>query len=166
MSKKKVFKDAFYGPTGEKKVVLGNVKHFGDEKDISLNKSEPGDNVGMIGVNSESLLSSATTTSKTKHINTGMVFGFLLGSPDFTINDDGIVFPPYLPIFLKKKWIDSKIIKIPVEVSVRKSFVLNINLLVVDGKSATAKTQFIRKLFSTINGFGEATTPSKFEGII
>ncbi|KAG9287723.1 hypothetical protein G9A89_004126 [Geosiphon pyriformis] len=35
-----------------------------------------------------------------------------------------------------------------------------------EGKSATAKTQVIRKLFSGINGFGRATTPSKFEGII
>ncbi|KAG9298517.1 hypothetical protein G9A89_018876 [Geosiphon pyriformis] len=36
----------------------------------------------------------------------------------------------------------------------------------VENKSATAKTQLIKKFFSTINSFGGATTPSKFEGII
>ncbi|KAG9298367.1 hypothetical protein G9A89_003184 [Geosiphon pyriformis] len=63
-------------------------------------------------------------------------------------------------------WLDPKIVKSQVEVAVRKFFVLNINLSAVEGKSATAKTQLIRKLFSKINGFGETTTPSKFEGII
>ncbi|KAG9291508.1 hypothetical protein G9A89_021927 [Geosiphon pyriformis] len=53
-----------------------------------------------------------------------------------------------------------------VEVTVKKSFALDINLSVVEEKSAMAKTQVIRKLFSTINSFGGATTPSKFEGII
>ncbi|KAG9304059.1 hypothetical protein G9A89_005969 [Geosiphon pyriformis] len=48
----------------------------------------------------------------------------------------------------------------------KKSFTLDINLSAVEGKSATAKTQVIRKLFSGINGFGGATIPSKFEGII
>ncbi|KAG9306177.1 hypothetical protein G9A89_016081 [Geosiphon pyriformis] len=38
--------------------------------------------------------------------------------------------------------------------------------LAVEGKSAMAKTQVIRKLFSKINGFGGATTLSKFEEII
>ncbi|KAG9287668.1 hypothetical protein G9A89_004015 [Geosiphon pyriformis] len=53
-----------------------------------------------------------------------------------------------------------------VKVSVKKSFALDINLSVVEGKSATAKIQFIRKIFSLVNGFGEATISSKFEGII
>ncbi|KAG9303460.1 hypothetical protein G9A89_013787 [Geosiphon pyriformis] len=54
----------------------------------------------------------------------------------------------------------------PLEVAMKKSFTLDINLLAVEEKLATAKTQVIRKLFSGINGFGGATTPSKFEGII
>ncbi|KAG9285484.1 hypothetical protein G9A89_021434 [Geosiphon pyriformis] len=52
------------------------------------------------------------------------------------------------------------------EVAVKKSFALDINLSAVEGKLATAKTQVIQKLFSKINGFGRAITPSKFEGII
>ncbi|KAG9288547.1 hypothetical protein G9A89_006043 [Geosiphon pyriformis] len=54
----------------------------------------------------------------------------------------------------------------PVEVFVRKLFALDINLLAIEGKFATAKTQFIRKIFSTVNGFGGATIFSKFEEII
>ncbi|KAG9302317.1 hypothetical protein G9A89_008809 [Geosiphon pyriformis] len=82
------------------------------------------------------------------------------------MNDNEVVLSSRLPISLEKKWIDPKIIKTPVEVSVKKLFALDINLSAVEGKLATAKTQLIRKIFSTVNGFGEATTLSKFEGII
>ncbi|KAG9298528.1 hypothetical protein G9A89_018887 [Geosiphon pyriformis] len=123
------------------------------------------EDIGMTGVNGQSLLSSDATTFKTKHINTDIVFGSLLGSPDFTI-DDKITLLPHLSISLKKKWIDPKIIKTLMEVSIKKLFTLDINLSAVEGKSATAKTQLIRKIFSKINGFGGATTLSKFEGII
>ncbi|KAG9307787.1 hypothetical protein G9A89_023352 [Geosiphon pyriformis] len=172
MSKKKVSKSAFHGPVGgfftqKKKVVLENVKHSGNEKDISLSKFGLGnsvyfnvnslfgnnENVGITGINGESLLGSATTTPKMKCINTGTVFGSPLDSSDFTMDDNDI-------------WIDPKIIKIPVEVSVRKFFTLDINFLVVDNKSATAKTQFIRKIFSSVNGFGGTTISLKFEEII
>ncbi|KAG9295817.1 hypothetical protein G9A89_009046 [Geosiphon pyriformis] len=61
-----------------------------------------------------------------------------------------VVLPSCLPISLDKKWIDSKIIKTPMEVSVKKLFALNINLLAVERKSTTAKTQLIRKIFSLI----------------
>ncbi|KAG9285159.1 hypothetical protein G9A89_004374 [Geosiphon pyriformis] len=177
MSKKKVPKGAFYGPAS---VVLGNVKHFGDEKDISLSKSGPGNNVysnmdslsgndkdvGMTGVNGESLLGSAVTIPKIKHVNTGTMFGSPLGFSDFTMDNDEIVLPFCLSISLEKKWIDLKIIKISVEVSVKRLFALDINFSAVEGKSAMAKSQLIKKIFSMVNGFGGATTPSKFEGII
>ncbi|KAG9285362.1 hypothetical protein G9A89_010837 [Geosiphon pyriformis] len=160
MSKKKAPKGVFYGSAGgsfmqKKKVVLGNIKHSGDEKDISLSKSSSGNSVytdvnslfgdnkviGMTDVNSGSHLGLAVTTSKTKHVNTGVGFDFPLSSSNFYMEDDEIV-------------------------SVKKSFTLDINLSAVEGKSATAKTQVIRKNFSSINGFGRATTPSKFEKII
>ncbi|KAG9303966.1 hypothetical protein G9A89_005876 [Geosiphon pyriformis] len=162
MSKKRAPKSIFHSPAGssfaqKKKVVFGNIKHSGNEKDISLNKSGLGDsvyfdvnslsgddkNVGMTGVNSGSLLGLATITPKAKHINTSTVFGFPLGSSNFDMNDN-------------KK----------VKVSVRQLFALDINLLAVKGKLVMAKTQFVRKNFLSVNGFGEATTPSKFEGII
>ncbi|KAG9300025.1 hypothetical protein G9A89_009753 [Geosiphon pyriformis] len=63
-------------------------------------------------------------------------------------------------------WIDPKIIKTQVDVAIKKSFTLDINLSAVEGKLATAKTHVIRKLFSRINGFGGTTTLSKFEEII
>ncbi|KAG9286815.1 hypothetical protein G9A89_012365 [Geosiphon pyriformis] len=155
MSKKKASKSAFYDPAGgffsqKKKVIHGNIKHSGDKRNISLSKSGSGDNVysdvkslsgdyknvSMSNVNDGFLLGLAATTPKAKQINTGAVFGFPL------------------------------IIKTPVEVSVKKLFALDINLSAVEKKSAMAKTQLIRKNFSSVNGFGRATTLLKFEGII
>ncbi|KAG9287997.1 hypothetical protein G9A89_017592 [Geosiphon pyriformis] len=163
MYKKKAPKNIFYGPVSgsflqKKKVVLKNIKHSGDKKNISLNKSGLGNNmffdvnslsgneksVDMTGIDDGSLLNSVANTLKAKYINTGIVFSFL----NFDMNDDIVI------------------IKTPVEVSVKRLFALNINFLAVDGKSVTAKTQLIRKLFSSVNGFGEATTSSKFEKII
>ncbi|KAG9296174.1 hypothetical protein G9A89_014766 [Geosiphon pyriformis] len=185
MSKKKVPKGAFHGPTGgffaqKKKVVLRNVKHSGNEKDISLSKSGPGnsvysdvdsisgddEDVGMSGINERSPLGSAATTPKAKRVNTGILFGSPLGSPNFAMDDDEIVLPPCLPISLEKKWIDPKIIKTLVKVSIKKFFALDIDLSAVESNSATVKIRLIRKIFSSVNGFGGATTPSKFEGII
>ncbi|KAG9306402.1 hypothetical protein G9A89_018285 [Geosiphon pyriformis] len=186
MSKKKAPKGAFHGLAGgsfsqKKKVVLENVKHSGNKKDISLNRSELGNNVysdvdsvsgdekstNMTSINVGFLLDSAANTLKAKRVNTGAVFGLPLGSPNFVMNDDeDVSFPSHLSISLKKKWIDPKIVKTQVEVLVKKSFALDINLSAVEEKSATLKTQFIRKLFSKINDFGGATTFSKFEGII
>ncbi|KAG9304897.1 hypothetical protein G9A89_010759 [Geosiphon pyriformis] len=150
----------------KKKVVLGNIKHSGDEKDISLNKSEPSKNVFsnvnslsgdekvsiITSINVGSLLNSAANTSKTKCVNTGVAFGSLFGSPNFNINNKkkvSLLF--YLSISLDKKWVDLKIVKTQIKVSVRQSFALNINLLAVEGKLVIAKTQIIRKIFSTIN---------------
>ncbi|KAG9302194.1 hypothetical protein G9A89_020628 [Geosiphon pyriformis] len=166
MSKKKAPRGALHGLAGgsfsqKKKVVIGNVKHSGDEKNIFLNKSGSGGNVfsdvnslsgddddaSMSGFYGESPFGSAANTPKAKCVNTGAVFGSPLKSPNFAMND-------------------VEIVKVPVEVSVKKSFALDINLLAVEGKSATAKTQVIRKIFSLVNGFGKATTLSKFEGII
>ncbi|KAG9284464.1 hypothetical protein G9A89_014068 [Geosiphon pyriformis] len=162
MSKKKAPKDAFYGSTGgyfsqKKKVVSENIKHLGDKKDISLNKSELGDNMfsnvdslfgdekgaNMTNINVGFLLDLAANTPKTKHINTGVIFGFSLSSSNFDINNNK-----------------------EMKVLVRKSFALDINLSAVEGKLAMAKTQFTRNFFSIINGFGGATTFSKFEKII
>ncbi|KAG9306145.1 hypothetical protein G9A89_016049 [Geosiphon pyriformis] len=53
-----------------------------------------------------------------------------------------------------------------VNVSARKSFTLNIDLVNISEKSVQDKLAVVRKLFSKINGFGRASTPSKFSGII
>ncbi|KAG9293612.1 hypothetical protein G9A89_005615 [Geosiphon pyriformis] len=127
-SKKKTPNGTFYGSADgffsqKKKVVLGNIKHSGNKRNIFLSKSGSGnsiysnveslsdknENISMSETNGGSLLGSAATTSKTKQVNTGAA---------------------------------------------------------VEGKLATAKTQLIKKIFSTVNGFRGATTPSKFEGII
>ncbi|KAG9307004.1 hypothetical protein G9A89_003055 [Geosiphon pyriformis] len=143
MSKKKAPKGTLYGPAGgffsqKKKVVLGNIKHSSNKRDIFLVKLSSSDmclnidsesscgedNIVIKNVNSGSFLDSAATTPKAKRVNSNMVFGSPLGSFNYEIKEE----------------IDSKIVKTPVKVSVRKSFALNINLLAVKDKSAIAKT--------------------------
>ncbi|KAG9300158.1 hypothetical protein G9A89_010568 [Geosiphon pyriformis] len=142
MSKKKAPKGAFHGPAGgsfaqKKGWFLAIV--YSDVHSLFGDDED----VGITGVYGGSLLGSAATIPKVKCVDTGTIFGSPLGSPDFTMNDDEIV-----------------------EMSVKKSFALNINLSAIERKSAMTKTQVIRKLFSGINGFGGATTLSKFERII
>ncbi|KAG9302711.1 hypothetical protein G9A89_005185 [Geosiphon pyriformis] len=96
MSKKKVLKGTLYDLAGgsfsqKKKVVLDNVKHSGDERDISLVKLGSGDmysdmnsesscgknNTVIKGINSGSLLGLAATIPKAKRVNSSMVFGII-----------------------------------------------------------------------------------------
>ncbi|KAG9300023.1 hypothetical protein G9A89_009751 [Geosiphon pyriformis] len=53
-----------------------------------------------------------------------------------------------------------------VNISVYKSFALDIGLDKMVGKSSQKKLQVVKRLFSKINGFGEVFTSSKFVGII
>ncbi|KAG9293884.1 hypothetical protein G9A89_019222 [Geosiphon pyriformis] len=98
-------------------------------------------------------------TFKSSKILTKKALGKPLGKIDFlNNNDDNILLdkPLVLPLPLKNL----------VNVSVKKFFTLNIGLDNVVRKSAQKKLMVIRKLFSKINSFGEAFTPSKFAGII
>ncbi|KAG9293020.1 hypothetical protein G9A89_016382 [Geosiphon pyriformis] len=186
MARKKVHKGVFHGPADDsfaqkKKVVVGNVKHSDDEKDVSLDKPVTGGNtfsnvdgessdskssVLMAGVSAGSLLGSAVNTPKAKNVISGVVDGSSLGSINYDIDEDVENLPSPLNLPLSKRWIDPKVVKTPVEVAVKKFYALNINLSAVEKKSTTAKTQAIRKIFSVVNGFRGAITPSKFEGII
>ncbi|KAG9303341.1 hypothetical protein G9A89_013667 [Geosiphon pyriformis] len=110
---------------------------------------------------------SKMNTPQAKCFNNDVIVGSLFGSINYDMKEEEEVsLFPCKSFSLDKAWIDPKIIKTQVEVAVKKSFALDINLLAVEGKLAMAKTHVIRKLFSGINGFGEATTPSKFEEII
>ncbi|KAG9292606.1 hypothetical protein G9A89_006978 [Geosiphon pyriformis] len=102
-------------------------------------ESDSGDSVA--GGNNGSLFGSTATTPKTKRVKNNLDCGSPLGSLDYNMNDDdGSPLSPLL-----------------VEVAVKKSFALDINLLAVEGKSVTVKTQLIRKLFSKINESMEKT---------
>ncbi|KAG9291677.1 hypothetical protein G9A89_022096 [Geosiphon pyriformis] len=57
-------------------------------------------------------------------------------------------------------------IKLFVQVPVCKSFALDINLVAIAGKFSQEKLSFIRKIFLSVNGFGGASIPSKFGGVI
>ncbi|KAG9289272.1 hypothetical protein G9A89_007517 [Geosiphon pyriformis] len=106
-------------------------------------------------------------TPQAKCFNNSAIIGSLLGSINYDMEEEEEVFlSSHKSFSLDKAWIDPKIIRTQVEVAVKKSFTLDINLSAVEKKSTTTKTQVIRKLFSGINGFGGATTSSKFEEII
>ncbi|KAG9293549.1 hypothetical protein G9A89_005552 [Geosiphon pyriformis] len=93
-------------------------------------------------------------------VTTRKALGKPLGKIDFlddNDNDDVLLDAPLvLPSSLKNL----------VNVSVRKSFALDLDLKAVEENSAQEKLKKIRSLFSGINGFGRASTPSKFSGII
>ncbi|KAG9305537.1 hypothetical protein G9A89_003600 [Geosiphon pyriformis] len=115
----------------------------------------------------EEVSDSKMNTPQAKHFNNGVIIGSPFSSINYDMEEEEEIFlPSHKSFSLDKAWIDPKIIKTQVEVAVKKSFALNINLLAVEGKSAMAKTQVIRKLFSRINGFGGVTILSKFEVII
>ncbi|KAG9304441.1 hypothetical protein G9A89_020003 [Geosiphon pyriformis] len=80
--------------------------------------------------------------------------------------EEEIFLPPHRSFSLDKAWIDPKIIKTQVEVAVKKSFTLDINLSAVEGKSAMAKTHVIRKLFSRINVNQNPTYWFMAEGVV
>ncbi|KAG9302859.1 hypothetical protein G9A89_022275 [Geosiphon pyriformis] len=92
-----------------------------------------------------------------------VVIKHILGKPLGTINfdmknddilDGSISLPPLFSL------------KHTVQVLVRKSFALNINLGVVADKSSQEKLAYVKKIFSGVNGFGGASTPLKFGEII
>ncbi|KAG9305601.1 hypothetical protein G9A89_001662 [Geosiphon pyriformis] len=110
---------------------------------------------------------SKMNTPQAKHFNNGVVIGSPLSSIIYNMEKkEEVSLSPCMFFFLDKVWIDSKIIKTQMEVAVKKSFALDINFSAVERKLTTVKIQVIRKLFSGINGFGGATTLSKFKGII
>ncbi|KAG9291101.1 hypothetical protein G9A89_012973 [Geosiphon pyriformis] len=176
MFSKKAFKGVFHSPAGgsfsqKKKASLdislksgSGTSVYSDVESIS----DDDEDISMSGGFDGSFLDSAVNTLKAKHMNTGANFGSPIGSLDFKMDKEVEPLPPPLmkKVPLNKIWINLKIIKTPVEVAVKKSFALDINLSAIEGKSAMAKTQLIRKIFSKINGFGRATTFLKFEGII
>ncbi|KAG9298555.1 hypothetical protein G9A89_018914 [Geosiphon pyriformis] len=111
-----------------------------------------GDGGALTGENSKQI-------SKSSKIHTKKTLGKPLRKINFlgdNIND----------ILLDKPVVLSLSLKNLVNVSVKKSFTLDINLNNIVEKSVQEKLVVVRKLFSKINSFGEASTPSKFAGII
>ncbi|KAG9284215.1 hypothetical protein G9A89_003839 [Geosiphon pyriformis] len=99
-------------------------------------------------------------TPKSLKVKTKKALGKPLGKIDFSKDDsdDGVFSNAPLKLPSSVKYL--------VNVPVRKSFTLDIGLDKVAGKSSQEKLVVVRKLFSGINGFGGASTPSKFSGII
>ncbi|KAG9303124.1 hypothetical protein G9A89_005082 [Geosiphon pyriformis] len=98
----------------------------------------------------EGVSNSKINTLQAKHFNNGVIVGSLLGSINFDIEEEEKVsFLLHKSFSLDKMWIDPKIIKTQMEVAVKKSFALDINLSAVEGKSAMAKTyESMRKAVS------------------
>ncbi|KAG9295104.1 hypothetical protein G9A89_006085 [Geosiphon pyriformis] len=99
-------------------------------------------------------------TPKGLWVTTRKVLGKPLGKINFLNgnDDDDVLLDVSLVLFPPLKNL--------VNVSVRKLFALDLDLKAVKGNSAQEKLKKIRSLFSGINGFGGASTPSKFSGII
>ncbi|KAG9302475.1 hypothetical protein G9A89_006439 [Geosiphon pyriformis] len=98
---------------------------------------------------------------KSLHVKTKKVLGKPLDVIDYeTVNiddnvlDDSFLLLPLLPV------------KLFIQVPVHKFFALDIDLVAITGKSSQEKVNFVRKIFSGVNGFGGASTLSKFGGII
>ncbi|KAG9294112.1 hypothetical protein G9A89_021471 [Geosiphon pyriformis] len=102
---------------------------------------------------------SLITTSKGPKIVTKQALGKPLGKINFLGSDDDDILLDGPVVFLLP-------LKNLVNISVRKSFALNISLDNVVGKFTQEKLVVVRKLFSKINGFGGASILSKFAGII
>ncbi|KAG9284933.1 hypothetical protein G9A89_006311 [Geosiphon pyriformis] len=100
-------------------------------------------------------------TPKSSRLTTRKALGKPLGKIDFLDDNDND------DVLLDAPLVLSPSLKNLVNVSVRKSFVLDLDLKAVEKNSAQEKLKKIRSLFSGINGFGGgASTPSKFSGII
>ncbi|KAG9297164.1 hypothetical protein G9A89_019445 [Geosiphon pyriformis] len=99
-------------------------------------------------------------TPTSSKVRTKKTLGKPLGKIDFSKDNsnDGVLLdaPLELPLSLKNL----------VNVPVRKLFTLDIGLDKVASKFSQEKLVVVRKLFSGINGFGGASTPSKFSEII
>ncbi|KAG9296060.1 hypothetical protein G9A89_011912 [Geosiphon pyriformis] len=99
-------------------------------------------------------------TPKSSRVKTKSALGkplekiYFLGS-----NDDDVLSGAVLEL-------PPPLVKNPVNVLVQKLFALDIGLDKIIGKTSQEKCAVVRKLFSGINGFGGASTPSKFAGII
>ncbi|KAG9302158.1 hypothetical protein G9A89_020592 [Geosiphon pyriformis] len=168
MLNKKAPVGAFSGSTSglfsqKKRVSLRHMIQSDDKHEAALAKphskesqylnmeSDSGDSVAsniLAGGGDGSLLGLAATTPKAKRVKNNLDCSSSLSSLDYNMdNDDGGLLSPPLGISLNRIWLDPKIIKTQVEVVVKKFFTLDINLLAVEGKLATSKTQVIRKLF-------------------
>ncbi|KAG9292230.1 hypothetical protein G9A89_023950 [Geosiphon pyriformis] len=103
-----------------------------------------------------------TPKSSGLKIKTKKVLGKPLGKINFEDGfDDGDFLDESAFLLL------SFLLKSSVQVSVRKFFALNIDLVAVAKKSSQEKSNFIKKFFSGVNGFGGGvSTLSKFGGII
>ncbi|KAG9307317.1 hypothetical protein G9A89_017145 [Geosiphon pyriformis] len=98
---------------------------------------------------------------KDLHVKTKKVLGKPLGMIDYgNVNTDNGILDNF---FLLPS---SLLIKPSVQVPVCKFFALDIDLVVIAGKSSQEKLSFIKKIFSSVNDFGGAFTPSKFGGVI
>ncbi|KAG9296199.1 hypothetical protein G9A89_014791 [Geosiphon pyriformis] len=122
--------------------------------------SETGDTTESESVDMKEECLVEETSFDYNEVKTKKALGKPLGKIDFSKNSDNdsvlLDAPLELPPPMKNL----------VNVPVRKSFALDIGLDKVAGKSSQKKLVVVRKLFSGINGFGGASTPSKFLEII
>ncbi|KAG9298946.1 hypothetical protein G9A89_015968 [Geosiphon pyriformis] len=169
------------------KISFGKVKHLGDKADLSfkLPISEPGwyknidtssekkleyelgkDLDYSTGSKSNRLLNSCTNTPKTKRFNSDAVKILSLEPCDFgsAVNDVDMDLPP--SVLLESPLHSVTSVKERFCFKPTKSFALDIGLSAIPGNTLYNKLKGVRKLFYKVDGFGSASTPSKFPGIV
>ncbi|KAG9300256.1 hypothetical protein G9A89_011329 [Geosiphon pyriformis] len=90
----------------------------------------------------EKVSNSKMNTPQAKRFNNGVIVGSPFSFINFDIEEEEeVLFPPHKFFSLEKVWMDPKIVKTQMEVAVKKSFILDINLSAVKEKLAMTKTQ-------------------------
>ncbi|KAG9287374.1 hypothetical protein G9A89_023746 [Geosiphon pyriformis] len=169
------------------KVLLGKVKHSGDEADLSFklpsSDSDQYENMDIssneklgykmsknlgygAGSESDELLDSCTNTPKAKHFNSSIVKVLSLGFCDFGSVIDNVNMGLPLLVSLESPFCLVASIKKKLCFELTKSFALNIGLLAIPRSTLHDKLKDVRKLFYKIDGFGGVSTLSKFLGIV
>ncbi|KAG9288558.1 hypothetical protein G9A89_003433 [Geosiphon pyriformis] len=169
------------------KVLLGKVKHLGNEADLSfkLPISEPGQYENMdisseeklghklgkdldysAGSENDELLDSCTNTPKAKCFNFNIVKVLILGSCDFGSAVDNVDIDLSPSVSLESSLYLVTSVKERLCFEPTKSFALNIGLLAVPRNTLHNKLKSIKKLFYKVDGFGSVLTPLKFSGIV
>ncbi|KAG9298540.1 hypothetical protein G9A89_018899 [Geosiphon pyriformis] len=169
------------------KVLLGKVKHSGDEADLSfkVSASNPGQYKNMntsldeklghkIGKDlgysanskSDGPLNSCTNTPKTKCFNSGVVKASSLSFCNFGSIVDDVNMNLLSSILLESPLCSVASVKKRLCFELTKFFALNIGLLAVPRSTLHNKLKSVRKLFYKINSFRDVSTLLKFPGII
>ncbi|KAG9291099.1 hypothetical protein G9A89_012971 [Geosiphon pyriformis] len=133
-------------------------KKLGHEMDKDLGYS--------VDSKSDGPLNSCINTPKAKCFNSGAIKALSLGFCDFGSIINNVNMNLSFPVLLESPLHSVASVKKKLCFELTESFVLDIGLLAVLESTLYDKLKGVRKLFYKIDSFGDASTPSKFLGIV